>query len=222
MLQCQAVSLSIYIHIPFCAVRCAYCDFNTYAGIEDLMPAYARAVQRELAWVSPFFSGEAAQATSPIEVHTVFFGGGTPSLLPADLIEGILRRLSAEFQLADPCEVTLEANPGTLGRQNLERLRAAGVNRLSLGAQSAQPSELRLLDRAHTFGDVASAVDQRAAPASTISTSIDHGLPWRYWMPGRTARRTPTWRGASVAVRPIARMGRRWPGRRGLVAARPD
>jgi oxygen-independent coproporphyrinogen-3 oxidase len=180
MLQSVAVPTSIYIHVPFCSVRCAYCDFNTYAGIEDLMPAYARAVQQELACVSPFFSGEAAQATGPFEVHTVFFGGGTPSLLPADLIEGILRRLHAEFQLTDPCEVTLEANPGTLGRQDLERLRAAGVNRLSLGAQSAQPSELRLLDRAHTFDDVASAVEQaRCAGFDNLNLDLIYGLPWQ-------------------------------------------
>src|SRR3989304_1468689 len=132
----RPVPLSIYIHIPFCTVRCAYCDFNTYAGPE----------------------AEAA------EVHTVFFGGGTPSLLPPDLIEAILRAVHGAFRLADSCEISLEANPGTLGRQDLEGRRRAGVTRLSLGAQSAQPAELRLLDRAHTFDDVAAAVRQ-ARPA---------------------------------------------------------
>jgi oxygen-independent coproporphyrinogen-3 oxidase len=178
MLQSEAVSLSIYIHIPFCTVRCAYCDFNTYAGIESLMPTYAKAVERELAWVSPFFSDDPAKVAGSSEVHTVFFGGGTPSLLPAEWIEGILEGLRAEFDLADPCEVTLEANPGTLGRQDLERLRRAGVNRLSLGAQSAQPAELRMLDRAHTFEDVATAVDQaRRAGFDNINLDLIYGLP---------------------------------------------
>ena len=153
----RPVPLSIYIHIPFCTVRCAYCDFNTYAGLEDLMPSYAAAVQRELALVAPALSDNRGDAA---EVHTVFFGGGTPSLLPPDLIEAILRAVHRAFRVADSCEITLEANPGTLGRQDLERLRRAGVNRLSLGAQSAQPAELRLLDRAHTFDDVAAAVGQ--------------------------------------------------------------
>ena len=177
----RPVPLSIYIHIPFCTVRCAYCDFNTYAGLEGLMPPYAAAVQRELALVAPFFSGEQEGSVSDsAEVHSVFFGGGTPSLLVPDLIEAILRVVGSEFRLAHSCEITLEANPGTLGRQDLERLRRAGVNRLSLGAQSAQPSELRLLDRAHTFEDVASAVEQaRRAGFDNINLDLIYGLPWQ-------------------------------------------
>jgi oxygen-independent coproporphyrinogen-3 oxidase len=180
MLQCEAVPLSLYIHVPFCSVRCAYCDFNTYAGMEGLMPAYAEAVGRELALVAPFFSGEGGPASEPTEVHTVFFGGGTPSLLPPDFIEAILGIVRGKFRMTDRCEVTLEANPGTLGRQDLDRLRRAGVNRLSLGAQSAQPSELRLLDRAHTFDDVASAVEQaRRAGFDNLNLDLIYGLPWQ-------------------------------------------
>ena len=145
------------------------------------MPSYAAAVQRELALVAPFFSGEQEGSVSDsAEVHSVFFGGGTPSLLVPDLIEAILRVVGSEFRLAHSCEITLEANPGTLGRQDLERLRRAGVNRLSLGAQSAQPSELRLLDRAHTFEDVASAVEQaRRAGFDNINLDLIYGLPWQ-------------------------------------------
>ena len=177
----RPVPLSIYIHIPFCTVRCAYCDFNTYAGLESLMPPYAAAVRRELALVAPFFSSEGgAPAPDPAEVHTIFFGGGTPSLLPADLIEGILSVVRSEFRVTEPCEVTLEANPGTLDGQDLERLRRAGVNRLSLGAQSAQSSELRLLDRAHNFDDVASAVQQaRRAGFDNLNLDLIYGLPWQ-------------------------------------------
>src|SRR3989337_139102 len=171
----RAVPLSIYIHVPFCTVRCAYCDFNTYAGLEALMPSYAAAVQRELALVAPALSNHQGDAA---EVHTVFFGGGTPSLLPPDLIEAILRAVHRAFRLADSCEITLEANPGTLGRQDLERLRRAGVNRLSLGAQSAQPAELRLLDRAHSFDDVAAAVGQaRLAGFDNLNLDLISALP---------------------------------------------
>ncbi len=105
---------------------------------------------------------------------------GTPSLLPPDLIEAILRAVHRAFRLANSCEITLEANPGTLGRQDLERLRRAGVNRLSLGAQSAQPAELRLLDRAHTFDDVAAAVGQaRLAGFDNLNLDLIYGLPWQ-------------------------------------------
>jgi oxygen-independent coproporphyrinogen-3 oxidase len=175
------VPLSIYIHIPFCSVRCAYCDFNTYAGLEALAPPYVAAVQQEVAQVA---SGLSLQEDGPPaesdEVHTIFFGGGTPSLLPAESIEAILGAVRRAFRVADACEVTLEANPGTLGRRDLDRLRRAGVNRLSLGAQSAQPSELRLLDRAHTFDDVAAAVQQsRRAGFDNLNLDLIYGLPWQ-------------------------------------------
>jgi len=177
----RAVPLSIYIHVPFCTVRCAYCDFNTYAGLEALMPSYAAAVQRELALVAPSFSIQReAPDSETAEVHTIFFGGGTPSLMAPEHIEAILGVVRGEFRVADSCEITLEANPGTLGRQDLERLRRAGVNRLSLGAQSAQPAELRLLDRAHTFDDVSAAVEQaRRANFDNLNLDLIYGLPWQ-------------------------------------------
>ena len=177
----RPVPLSIYIHIPFCTVRCAYCDFNTYAGLEALMPVYVAAVQRELAQVGPGFSLTGAGSPGWAgEVHTVFFGGGTPSLLPAASIEAILQTVRVEYGVADNCEITLEANPGTLGRQDLARLRRAGVNRLSLGAQSAQPAELRLLDRAHSFDDVSAAVQQaRLAGFDNLNLDLIYGLPWQ-------------------------------------------
>lgn len=143
-------NLSLYLHIPFCQVRCAYCDFNTYAGLEDLMVPYARALVQEIQQVG--------QAGGRPGAHTVFFGGGTPSLLPLDQHAEIFTALHESFQLAPDCEITLEANPGTVSRAYLEGLRALGVNRLSFGVQSSHPHELKLLDRLHLFGDVAQAV----------------------------------------------------------------
>ena len=146
------VPLSLYLHIPFCRFRCAYCDFNTYAGLEELIPAYAQALVREARQVPR----SAPDAMSP--VHTIFFGGGTPSLMPLRLYSEIFRALRDSFTLTADCEITLEANPGTVDRAYLDGLRALGVNRLSFGVQSSHAWELRLLDRQHTFDDVIAAV----------------------------------------------------------------
>jgi oxygen-independent coproporphyrinogen-3 oxidase len=162
---------SLYCHIPFCQVRCAYCDFNTYAGLDSLMPAYARALATEIRMVGGL-TGVGG------EVHTVFFGGGTPSLLPLELHTQIFAALRQAFQLAPNCEITLEANPGAVSRAYLEGLRALGVNRLSFGAQSSHPHELRLLDRQHLFGDVVQAVTwARAAGFENLNLDLIYGLP---------------------------------------------
>jgi oxygen-independent coproporphyrinogen-3 oxidase len=165
------VSASLYLHIPFCRHRCAYCDFNTYAGLEDLIEPYSAALGAE-ARLSARAAGER------LEAHTVFFGGGTPSLLPPRLIAQLLEVLAAEFNLAAEAEISLEANPGTLTARGLRGLRAAGVNRLSLGMQSANAAELRLLEREHSAADVAQAVRwARAAGFDNLNLDLIYGLP---------------------------------------------
>jgi oxygen-independent coproporphyrinogen III oxidase len=144
--------LSVYLHIPFCQVRCAYCDFNTYAGLDGLMAPYVRALADEVRFVG--------LGASQTPVHTVFFGGGTPSLLPLEHFAGIFAALQDSFTLTADVEITLEANPGTVDQAYLDGLRALGVNRLSFGVQSSHPAELKLLDRLHTFDDVIRAVHQ--------------------------------------------------------------
>lgn len=172
--------VSIYVHIPFCTSRCAYCDFNTYAGLESLMPDYVNAVRKELRQVGDGWRRAGDESADEARVHTVYFGGGTPSLLPPESIEVILETMRAAFDLAGECEITLEANPATLARQDLERLRRAGVNRLSFGAQSADPGELRLLERSHSFDDVAEAVRlARRAGFSNLNLDLIYGLPWQ-------------------------------------------
>jgi len=167
-------ALSLYLHLPFCTVRCAYCDFNTYAGLEDLMAPYVAALCREIKLVGRAAEAKAGRAVA----HTVFFGGGTPSLLPLDLHARIFIALREAFTLAPDCEITLEANPGTLHRAGLEGLRTLGVNRLSLGVQSSHPHELRLLDRRHCFDDVVQAVFwARAAGFENINLDLIFGLP---------------------------------------------
>jgi oxygen-independent coproporphyrinogen-3 oxidase len=162
--------LSLYVHIPFCAVRCAYCDFNTYAGLDDLMTPYARALAKEIRMVG--------QAAGHPPAHTVFFGGGTPSLLPLELHREIFAALRDAFGLTPDCEITLEANPGTVNRAYLDGLHRLGVNRLSLGVQSSHPHELRLLDRLHLFGDVVQAVSwARAAGFENLNLDLIYAIP---------------------------------------------
>jgi len=168
-----APPLSIYLHIPFCQVRCAYCDFNTYAGLNDLMPAYAAALTREIRAVGG--AGREATGARPA-VQTVFFGGGTPSLLPVAEYESIFAALRECFELTPECEITLEANPGTVDGEYLAGLRGLGVNRLSFGVQSANAAELQLLDRLHTFDEVVTAVGMARAAgfnASAYGLNLD-------------------------------------------------
>jgi oxygen-independent coproporphyrinogen III oxidase len=162
---------SLYVHIPFCRHRCGYCDFNTYAGLETLAPRYVQAVCREIA-----LTAEAAGERLP--AHTVFFGGGTPSLLSIPQIEQILAAIQTAFNLQPGVEITLEANPGTLDTEYLRSLRTLGVNRLSLGMQSAQPGELRLLEREHDTQDVVNAVTwARKAGFNDLNLDLIFGLP---------------------------------------------
>lgn len=162
--------ISIYIHIPFCRHRCAYCDFNTYARQEELIPAYVNALRSEIQAV-----GESA--AKKLMVKTIFFGGGTPTLLSVAQFESILNGLDDQFELSDP-EVTIEANPGTVSFASLRDLRSLGINRISFGVQSASPDELRLLERAHTYFDVIHAVTQaRRAGFDNLSLDLIYGLP---------------------------------------------
>lgn len=162
---------SIYLHIPFCAHRCAYCDFNTYAGQEDLISTYVVALRNEIRAV-------ADSAPEKIEVQTTFFGGGTPSLLSGPQFERILKTIRQRFDVAHDAEISLEANPGTLTAKTLRELHAVGFNRISLGMQSAHPEELRQLERIHDYFDVVNAVEwARAAGFENLNLDLIFGLP---------------------------------------------
>ncbi len=165
--------ISLYLHIPFCRHRCGYCDFNTYAGLDGLIPAYVSALCQEA-----IFLGEIAESR-PV-VKTIFFGGGTPSLLPIQELAKIIECLDTIFYLPPGVEITLEANPGTIFPDYLMELRKLGVNRLSLGMQSAHPEELRLLERQHDFIDVVRAVSwARRAGFSNLNLDLVFGLPFQ-------------------------------------------
>lgn len=162
---------SLYLHIPFCRHRCSYCDFNTYAGLESSIARYVRALCVEAEIV-------AKKAERRLPVHTVFFGGGTPSLLPTNLIRQILETLKSRFEFTGEVEITLEANPEGLSRHYLAELHDLGVNRLSIGMQSAQPDELRLLERRHDYFTMKAAVENaRRAGFTNLNLDLIFGLP---------------------------------------------
>lgn len=170
----KSVSLSIYLHIPFCRHRCAYCDFNTYASQEGAIPAYVQALCKEIEWAG---KGSEDRSAPPV-AHTMFFGGGTPSLLSPPQFESILMAIRANFDLERDAEITIEANPGTVSREALHRLRALGINRISFGVQSANAEELRMLEREHSFFDVIEAVGRaRSAGFDNLNLDLIYGLP---------------------------------------------
>ena len=175
---------SLYFHIPFCTHRCAYCDFNTYAGQEGLIPAYVDALCRELEFVGNVSRAEQGRSAgegvveAPFRVHTIFFGGGTPSLLSPEQFHSIFKSIRNNFTLTDDVEITIEANPGTVSYEDLLELRRLGINRISYGVQSANTEELRMLERAHNFFDVIEAVTSaRKAGFDNLNLDLIYGLP---------------------------------------------
>jgi putative oxygen-independent coproporphyrinogen III oxidase len=172
-----ARGFAVYVHVPFCASRCGYCDFNTYTA-EELgggvgRETYADSVLAELALAARVL-GE----RPPRQVDTVFVGGGTPTLLPPDDLARILDGIDRTWGLATDAEVTTEANPESVTPESLRRLRAAGYTRISLGMQSAAPGVLAILDRRHAAGRAtAAAAEARAAGFAHVNLDLIYGTP---------------------------------------------
>lgn len=135
--------LELYIHIPFCIRKCAYCDFLSAPAALEVQEAYVGQLLQEIA--------ASKKLPEDYEAVTVFFGGGTPGILKGELLCSILRALRDRFSVREDAEITVEANPGTVNRDKLVQYREAGVNRISLGLQSADNQELKLLGRIHTW-----------------------------------------------------------------------
>lgn len=164
-------TLGLYLHIPFCRSKCLYCDFcSVPARNEDRFPEYVERLCRDL---------EArAESCADRTVDTVYVGGGTPTVLPPQLLEQIFACVRKNYRLAGDAEITVECNPVTESRALFERLARVGVNRLSIGVQSVHANELRRLGRLHTFADVrATACDARSAGISNISMDVMFGIP---------------------------------------------
>lgn len=167
--------IGLYLHVPFCAHVCPYCDFNTYSGQDALIPRYVAALEREIARRGEAFGGR--------EAATIFFGGGTPSLLPAADVARLVRACRAAFVVAPEAEVTLEANPNSVDAGYFGELLAAGVNRLSHGVQTLRHRGLRRLGRNHEAADARGAF-RAARAAGFANISLDLIFGW----PGQTLR----------------------------------
>lgn len=161
--------LGIYVHWPFCVAKCPYCDFNSEAAVAVDFVRWQAALLRDLAAYAPLTRGRA--------VESVFFGGGTPSLMPPALVAQILAAVRLQWTLTDDAEITLEANPGTVDRGRFRALRAAGVNRLSIGVQSFDDDALRLLGRSHGAAEARAAVEAAHAIFPSVSFDLIYGLP---------------------------------------------
>ena len=164
-------ALGLYIHIPFCKAKCAYCDYYSLAHSEEKMDAYTAALLRHLEEVAPRAAG--------MQVDTVYFGGGTPSYLGTARLIRILQTVQRRYDVTRDAEITLEANPDSAGDwRALRRLRRAGFNRLSLGVQSTDDELLRRIGRVHTCEQVQQAVTAaRKAKLTNLSLDLIYGLP---------------------------------------------
>lgn len=174
-------ALSLYIHIPFCVRKCAYCDFCSYPGETDKTDAYITALERELRAKSMQLSvcqGANGSRETRIPLKTLYIGGGTPTLLRAEQISRVLRAVSDNFSLLPGAEATMEANPGTLTREKLDACVQGGINRISMGMQAYQPELLKTLGRIHDFAQVEQGVRMaREAGIENVSVDLMYALP---------------------------------------------
>jgi putative oxygen-independent coproporphyrinogen III oxidase len=169
--------LAFYIHIPYCIARCGYCDFNTYTptelksdGLASLTGKYIDSVVGEIAMAS--------NRAGSVIVPSIFFGGGTPSLLPASELVRVISAIKSRFELANFAEITVEVNPDSLSTKFLDEILAGGVNRISMGMQSAVPHVLAALDRTHNPENVVTGVELiRAAGFEHCSVDLIYGVP---------------------------------------------
>jgi putative oxygen-independent coproporphyrinogen III oxidase len=162
----------LYVHIPFCKHKCGYCDFNAYAGMDRLMPDYVDALERELVFAHERYPFQ--------QLETVYFGGGTPSLLPAALASRLLLFIRSNFNVAPDAEVTLEANPASTDEERAEAWLAGGVNRLSLGVQGFDPRALAVLERKTDAAQATRAFElARATGFANISIDLIYAVPYQ-------------------------------------------
>ena len=189
-------TLHAYVHIPFCKVRCGYCDFNTYTASELQGAKQSDYADVLIAEIELSASVQRRAGLPKRKLSTVFFGGGTPTLLPAGDLVRILAALRSTFDFAGDAEITSEANPDTVDRDYLEQLRDGGFNRISFGMQSAVPSVLETLERTHNPQNVARGV--AAAKDLGLRTSVD----LIYGAPGETLEEWETSVKEAIAMAP--------------------
>lgn len=164
-------SFSLYLHIPFCKQRCSYCDFVTYSGKAHLIPKYLDALRKELLIQVNLMNRK-------ISLKSVYFGGGTPSIVPVEMYGEILKGIRENFLLEEDAEISMEINPGAISEEFLKNAKEFGINRLSIGMQSANDQELKFLGRIHRFKDVRETFAlARVSGFSNINLDLIFGLP---------------------------------------------
>jgi oxygen-independent coproporphyrinogen-3 oxidase len=162
---------SMYLHIPFCQKRCSYCDFNTFSGLNHLIPTYIHQLKREISFYGKQFAND-------LPVKTIFFGGGTPSLIEGKLFKSLLEKISDNFRVLANAEISLEANPGTVTLEYLQNLLEIGFNRISFGLQTSNPLYLKLLGRIHDHYQSIQAIQwAKQAGFSNINLDLIYALP---------------------------------------------
>ena len=162
-------NLGIYVHVPFCVKKCNYCDFNSYSDIWEYEDAYFDALIGEIKKMS---------GADKYCVDTIYIGGGTPSAVCPENIIRVMSTIGEQFAIAESCEITIECNPATVDFDGFRRYRASGINRVSMGLQSANGEELLRLGRIHTLGDFENSFnDARRAGFTNISLDLMFGLP---------------------------------------------
>ena len=165
----RRIPLELYVHIPFCVRKCQYCDFLSGPSDEETKDRYIEALLKEI---------RAAEHTENYEIVSVFIGGGTPSALKAEAIASIMRTLQEQFFFCEDAEVTIEANPGTVDLEKLTIYRNVGINRLSLGLQSTDAEELKLLGRIHSYEEFLKSYEwSREAGFSNINIDLMFAIP---------------------------------------------
>lgn len=186
-LPIETEPLALYVHWPWCVRKCPYCDFNSY-GAPRCIPeaAYVTALTEDLAW--------AARAAAGRQVSSVFFGGGTPSLMSADGFSRLMDAIRRTVTLTEDCEISMEANPGTVERDRFKAYAAAGVNRISLGIQSFSNENLKRLGRIHSASDAMKAIEAAHEAFENINLDVMYALP------GQTEKELETEIAAALAA----------------------
>ena len=165
-------SIGIYIHIPFCKQKCKYCDFTSFSCMEDKYDEYFKYLQQEITEKSEELCNE------KIEIDTIYIGGGTPSIVPAEYIESIIKLISVKFNVSKNAEITIEVNPGTVDKEKLEKYINIGINRISIGLQATNDNLLKMLGRIHTYNEFEKVFeDARKVGFKNINVDLMIGLP---------------------------------------------
>jgi putative oxygen-independent coproporphyrinogen III oxidase len=202
---------SLYVHVPYCSKRCGYCDFNTYTPSEldrdNQIESWLQSAIKETIFARKILGEE-------LTVDTIFFGGGTPSLLEASVVKEFLNNVSKHFTLKKDLEITLEANPDTITQSKAEDWRKAGINRISLGMQSSAKNVLQVLDRTHNPANVLTSVEiLRKAGFDNFSLDLIYGTPgesledWSNTLKDAIAINPPHISAYSLVIEPGTKMG---------------